>query len=252
MYIRPLVHDCQALSLTWFPIQTSWLFHSPLCHSKSFLSKKSLVSLKTFLYYLNLPQYNLCKSHLKVIWNLNKICHLPHVVSRVKPVPSHISATPWTSPHKPALNLSYSQIVKMSFTPRACDPGKPHLTTHDHKFLSISCVTTCDPGNVSGDLPRDWSSTRSLGRVNFKRATRPLIHIWQMVGTINERMGNQQSHKTSTNWGSSPMHSRHPNRRAPMEDSPTCPYLSNLSCSQNSRPLALCKPALNYAQTTLY
>ena len=73
-----------------------------------------------------------------------------------------------------------------------------------------------------------------------------------MVGTINERVGNQQSHKTPNNWGISLMRSRHPNRRAPMEGSLTCPHLSNLSRGQNGHPLALCKPALNYAQTTLY
>ena len=169
-----------------------------------------------------------------------------------KPVPPHIPAKPRTSPNKPALNLSYSQIVKTSFTPRARDPGKPHMTTRDHKSLSISHVTTYDPGNASGDLPRDWSPTRSLGRVNFEHTTRPMIHTWQTVGAINERVGNQQSHKTPNNWGSSPMCSRHPNRRAPMEDSPTRPCLCNLSCGQNGHLLVLCKPTLNYAQTTLY
>ena len=174
------------------------------------------------------------------------------ILSRAKPMPPRIPVKPRTSPNKPTLNPSYSQIVKTSFTPRAHDPGKPHVTTRDHQPPSISCVTTRDPGNVSGDLPRDWSPTRLLGHVNFKCATRPLIHTWQMVGTINERVGNQQSHKTPNNWGNSPMRSRHPNRRAPIEDSPTCPHLSNLSRGQNSHLLALCKPTLNYAQTTLY
>ena len=174
------------------------------------------------------------------------------LVSRAKPAPPHIPAKLRTSPNKPALNPSYSQIVKTSFTPRACDPGKPHVTTRDHKSLSISRVTTRDPRNASDDLPRDWSPTRSLGRVNFKCATRPLIHMWQTVGIINKHVRNQQSHKTLNNWGNSPMRSRHPNRRAPIEDSPTGPHLSNLSHGQNGHLLALCKPALNYAQTTLY
>ena len=174
------------------------------------------------------------------------------ILSQAKPVPPHIPAKLQTSPNKPTLNPSYSQIVKTSFTPRARDPEKPHVTTCDHKSLSISHVTTRDPGNALGDLPRDWSPTQSLGRVNFKRAMCPLIHMWQTVGIINKRMGNQQSHKTSNNWGNSPMCSRHPNRRAPIEDSPTGPHLSNLSCGQNGHLLALCKPALNYAQTTLY
>ena len=173
-------------------------------------------------------------------------------LSWVKLAPPHIPAKPRTSSNKPALNPSYSQMVKTSFTPRACDPGKLHVTTHDHKTLSISRVTTRDPGKVSGDLPRDWSPTRSLGYVIFKRTTCLLIHTWQTVGTINECVGNQQSHKDSKQLGNSPMHSRHPNRRAPMEGSPTCPCLSNLSHGQNGHLLALCKPTLNYAQTTLY
>ena len=121
------------------------------------------------------------------------------ILSRAKPVPPCIPVKPRTSPNKPALNPSYSQIVKTSSTPRAHDPGKPHVTTCDHQSLSISCVTTHDPGNISGDLPRDWSPTRSLGHVNFKHATCPLIHTWPTVGTINERVGNQQRHKTPNN-----------------------------------------------------
>ena len=168
-------------------------------------------------------------------------------MSQAKPTPPRIPTEPRTSPNKPALNPSYSQIVKTSFTPRARDPGTPHVTTCD-----LSQVATCDPGKASGDLPRDWSPTRSLGHVNFKRTTRPLTYMWQKVGTINEHVRNQQSYKTPNNWGNAPMHSKHPNRRAPIEDSPTRPRLSNLFHSQNGHPLALCRPALNYAQTTLY
>ena len=173
-------------------------------------------------------------------------------MSWVKPAPPRIPVKTQTSPNKPTLNPSYSQIVKISFTSRARDPGKPHMTTHDHKPPSISCVTTCDPGKASGDLPRDWSPIQSLGHVNFKCVTCLLIHTWQMVGTINECMGNQQGHKTPNNWGDSPMCSRHPNRRAPMEGSPTYLHLSYHSCGQNGHPSALCKPTLNYTQTTLY
>ena len=48
MYIRPLVYNSRALSLTWFPIQTSWLLHPFLWPSKPFPSKESLVSPKDF------------------------------------------------------------------------------------------------------------------------------------------------------------------------------------------------------------
>ena len=72
-----------------------------------------------------------------------------------KPTPPRTPVKPRTSPNKPTLNPSYSQIVKTSFTPRAHDPGKLHVTTHDHQSPSILCVTTCDPGNISGDLHQE-------------------------------------------------------------------------------------------------
>ena len=43
------------------------------------------------------------------------------ILSLAKPAPPHILAKPQTSPNKPALNPSYSQIVKTGFTPRARD-----------------------------------------------------------------------------------------------------------------------------------
>ena len=58
------------------------------------------------------------------------------ILSWAKPAPPRIPVKPRTSPNKPALNPSYSQVVKTSFTPRACDPGKPHMTTCDHQSLS--------------------------------------------------------------------------------------------------------------------
>ena len=174
------------------------------------------------------------------------------ILSQAKPAPSQVPAKPWTSPSKPTLNSSYSQIVKTSFTPRARDPRNPHMTTCDHMPFNISCVTTQNPRKASGDLLRDWSPTWSLGRVNFKCVTHPLIHTWQMVGTIDECVRNQQSHKTPNNWGNSPICSRHPNRRAPMEESPTYLHLSNHSRSLNGHPSAICNPTLNYAQTTLF
>ena len=68
-----------------------------------------------------------------------------------------------------------------------------------------------------------------------------------MVGTVNERMGNQQVTRLQTIGG---IHQCAAD--TPIEGSPTCPRLSNLPRGQNGHLLALCKPALNYAQTTLY
>ena len=142
------------------------------------------------------------------------------ILSRVKPAPPQVPAKPRTSPSKPTLNPSYSQIVKTSFAPRACDPGNPYVTTHDFKSSRMSCVTIHDPGKASGDLPRDWPPTWSLGRLNFKCMTHPLTHMWQTVGTTNEHVRNQQSHKTLNNWGNSPTCSRYPNRRTPIRREP--------------------------------
>ena len=115
----------------------------------------------------SLPPYIIATSHKSG----QKAASLAGKLLQMKPAPPHTPVKPWTSPNKPTLNPSYSQIVKTSLVPRAGDPGKPHMTTHDHKSPSISHVTTCDPGKASGDLPRDWSPTQSLGHVNFKCVT---------------------------------------------------------------------------------
>jgi len=56
-----------------------------------------------------------------------------------------------------------------------CDPQAPKqardLTAHDHR-------------NLTHDLPRDWSSTRSPDHARFLCMSHPLIHMWKTVGTI--------------------------------------------------------------------
>jgi len=42
-----------------------------------------------------------------------------------------------------------------------------------------------DRENLTHDLPRDWSSTRSPDCAHFLRASRPLTHMWKTMGTIN-------------------------------------------------------------------
>ena len=114
------------------------------------------------------------------------------LLSRAQLAPSRIQGKPRTSPTKPPLKLSYSQAVKTGITPRARDPGKQHVTRshdppRDHPASKISRdISTRDPGKISGDLPRDWSPTRSLDRVSHRYATRPLISTCKTVGTIND------------------------------------------------------------------
>jgi hypothetical protein len=104
------------------------------------------------------------------------------------PVPSQKQ----TSPKKPPLNISYSQVVKTHLNPRARDPGKYQVTrspdlSRDPSTSRIPRDQPArDPGKLSGDLPRDWSPTQSRERVNFRTATRPLINTWKTVGKINK------------------------------------------------------------------
>src|SRR5947208_4496215 len=116
----------------------------------------------------------------------------PRVLSRAQLAPSRIQGKPRTSPTKPPLKIAYSQAVKTGITPRTRDPGKQHVTRshdppRDHPASKISRdISTHDPGKISGDLPRDWSPTRSLDRVSHRYATRPLISTCKTVGTIND------------------------------------------------------------------
>ena len=83
---------------------------------------------------------------------------------------------------------------------RPCDPGKSpsrdltcdpsrDLTcdpSRDIQALKQTCdLTARDHGNLTHDLPRDWSSTRSPDRVHFLRGSRLLINTWKTVGMIN-------------------------------------------------------------------
>jgi hypothetical protein len=109
------------------------------------------------------------------------------ILSWAMPAPSQIR----TSPKKPPLNLSYSQVIKTTPNPRARDPGKGQVIrspdpSHDPSISQVSRdQSTCDHGKPLGDLPRDWSPTWSRDHVNFRNATRPLINTWKTVGQIN-------------------------------------------------------------------
>jgi hypothetical protein len=108
------------------------------------------------------------------------------------PAPSRIQTNSPTSLKKPPLNLSYSQVIKTNPNLWACDPGKcqviksPDLS-RDPSVSRVSCdQPTCDHGKPLGDLPRDWSPTRSPNRVNFRSAMCPLTDMWKTMGMINK------------------------------------------------------------------
>jgi len=120
------------------------------------------------------------------------------ILLRMESATSRIQRIPSPSPPKAAPKLKYSHVA--GSTPRPCDPGKlsPDLSraqSHDILTTFGSCdIQARDPGNVSHDLPRNWSSTRSQvtirspDHVCFRRTPSPLIGTWKIVGTINESM----------------------------------------------------------------
>jgi len=142
---------------------------------------------------------------------------------RTKSVTTCKQEIPKSSPPKAAPKPTYSHMVRV--TPQARDPGKvladllrvqAHDQAHDPAYdqacdishdkstPSGSCdLGTCDHGNQSHDLPRDWSSiqsrdhTRLCGQTHFCHAPSPLISTWKTVGTINGVSNSQPSHKTS-------------------------------------------------------
>ena len=127
-------------------------------------------------------------------------------MSRTESVTSRIQRIPSPSPPKAAPKLKYSHMV--GSTSRPCDPGKlspdlSHVRSRDIlTTLRSHDIQTHDPGKVSHDLPRDWSSmqsqvaTRLPDQAHFRRAPSPLISMWKTVGTINKSTNQRTSHKT--------------------------------------------------------
>jgi len=119
---------------------------------------------------------------------------------------SRIQRIPSPSPPKATPKLKYSHVVESTLRPR--DPGKlsPDQSCVQSRDISTTSgshdIQTCDPGKVSHDLPRDWSSTQSQvitqspDRMCFRCAPSLLIGMWKTVGTINKSTNQRTSHKT--------------------------------------------------------
>ena len=126
-------------------------------------------------------------------------------LSRTESATSCIQRIPSPSSPKATPKLKYSHVVESTLRPH--DPGKlsPDLSRVRSRDISTtvgSCdIIARDPGEVSHDLPRDWSSirsqvsTRSPDRTRFRRAPSPLIGTWKTVGTINKSTNQRTSHK---------------------------------------------------------
>ena len=128
------------------------------------------------------------------------------MMSRTKSATSRIQRIPSPSPPKAAPKLKYSHVVESTLRP--CDPGKPspdlsHVQSRDIlPTLGSRDIQARDPGKVSHDQPREWSSmrsqvaTRSPDQMCFRCAPSPLIGTWKTMGTINESANQRTSHKT--------------------------------------------------------
>jgi len=125
----------------------------------------------------------------------------PTSPTRTAPKPSY-SQVAIRRPPKPAIKPGQRPTTKENLQPR--DPGKSppcdqapdpsrdlaHDSSHDLQALKQAHDQTrdlpaCDCGNLTHDLPRDWSSAQSPDRACFLCVSRPLISMWKTVGTIN-------------------------------------------------------------------
>jgi len=113
----------------------------------------------------------------------------PTSPTRTSPKPSY-SQVAIRRPPEPATKPGQRPATKENLRPR--DPGKSpscdlaHDSSCDIQALKQPHdLTAHDCGNLTHDLPRDWSSTRSPDRTRFQRAPCPLISTWKTVGTIN-------------------------------------------------------------------
>ena len=69
--------------------------------------------------------------------------------------------------------------------------------SHDLPVPNMSCdLTACDPGNITRNLPKAWSSNMSQDHTWFGYVTCPLINTWKTVGRINKHITVDQSTKT--------------------------------------------------------
>ena len=115
-----------------------------------------------------------------------QIAHL----SRAVLAPPSLSYKPITSASRDRGNLSHDPTHDSSR-----DPSATH-TSHDLSARDPGNIRPRDPGKITHNLSRNWSSTMSLDQTRFGHASNPLINTWQIVGTINKMcpLNNQRTH----------------------------------------------------------
>jgi len=103
-----------------------------------------------------------------------------NALSRAVLVPPSLSYKPITSASRDHGNISHDPTRDSSRDPFAtCIPRD--LSAHDPGNLRPR-----DPGKITHDLSRNWSSTTSPDKMCFGHASNPLINMWQIMGTINK------------------------------------------------------------------
>jgi len=107
------------------------------------------------------------------------------ILLRTESMTSCIQRIPSPSPPKTAPKLKYSHMVESTLQPH--NPGKlspdlSHVRSHDiSTTLGSRDIQARDPGKVSHDQPRDWSSTQSQVAIwssdytRFRHISSPLI-----------------------------------------------------------------------------
>jgi len=119
--------------------------------------------------------------------------HTPTSPTRTAPKPSY-SQTAIRHPPEPTTKLGQQPAIKENL--QAHDPGKdlpcdlPRDLTHDSSrdlqaLKQSHDLIAHDHGNLTHNLPRDWSSTQSPDCVCFLCASCLLINTWKTMGMIN-------------------------------------------------------------------
>jgi len=104
--------------------------------------------------------------------------------SAVRSIPQHHHLTHYGLPAHDALSMSQAVLAPPSLsykpvTSASRDRGNiSHNPTRD--------LSACDPGKITHDLSRNWSSARSHDKTRFGRTSNLLISTWQIVGMINK------------------------------------------------------------------
>jgi len=85
-------------------------------------------------------------------------------------------------------NLSHDPTHDSSYDPSAT------MLSYDLMAHDPRKIRPHDPGKITYDLSRNWSSTRSHDQTHFGLAPSPLINMWKIVGMINKMhpLNNQQ------------------------------------------------------------